>query len=105
MNSQLIDLNAYSLPNKKPAIASLYPLIPRNTQYVPFDIYDYNLLFNDEPTKNIIREGKTISCFYIESPGMRNLLKRLKVEIFEMLTAASSVIRPGVVESEGWRNL
>ncbi len=99
MNSPFIDLNSYSLPNKKAAIATLYPLIPRNTRAVPFDIYDYNLLFNDEPTKKIIREGKTIGCFYIESPGMRNLLQRLKVETFEMLTAASSVIRPGVAES------
>ena len=30
---------------------------------------------------------------------MRSLLKRLDVETFEMLTAASSIIRPGVAES------
>jgi len=47
----------------------------------------------------LIRTGKTIGCFYIESPGMRSLLRRLDVETFEMLTAASSVIRPGVAES------
>ncbi|GAB6283026.1 MAG: hypothetical protein STSR0008_17800 [Ignavibacterium sp.] len=57
------------------------------------------MLFNDEATKKIIREGKTIGCFYIESPGMRSLLQKLQVDTFEMLTAASSVIRPGVAES------
>lgn len=63
------------------------------------NIFDYQMLFNDEATKKIIREGKTIGCFYIESPGMRSLLQKLQVDTFEMLTAASSVIRPGVAES------
>ena len=57
------------------------------------------MLFNDEPTNNLIRTGQTIGCFYIESPGMRSLLRKLDVHDFEMLTAASSIIRPGVAES------
>ncbi len=80
-------------------IFSLFPPIERKVEKVGFDIYDYEMLFNDEPTKKLIREGRTIGCFYIESPGMRNLLKQLNVEDFEMLTAASSIIRPGVAES------
>lgn len=80
-------------------IHTLYPPIPRNTGNVAFDIFDYEMLFNDEATKDLIRAGKTIGCFYIESPGMRSLLRRLDVETFEMLTAASSIIRPGVAES------
>ncbi len=99
MNSQLINLRKYSLPGSNRVIASLYPVIPRKSAVISFDIYDYEMLFNDEETKNIIREGKTIGCFYIESPGMRSLLKRLNVDTFEMLTAASSIIRPGVAES------
>ena len=96
---QFFDLNEYSLPNSKEITAVLHPFIPRNTSAIPFDIFDYPMLFNDILTKNIIREGKTIGCFYIESPAMRSLLKKLRVETFEMLTAASSVIRPGVAES------
>ncbi len=53
----------------------------------------------DPKTRDLIRAGKTIGCFYIESPGMRNLLKKLRVASFEMLTAASSIIRPGVADS------
>lgn len=53
----------------------------------------------DSATVELIRKGDTIGCFYIESPGMRGLLKKLKVSTFEMLTAASSVIRPGVAQS------
>ncbi len=55
--------------------------------------------FTDRQTKELIKNGETIGCFYIESPAMRGLLKKLKVDNFEMLTAASSVIRPGVAES------
>jgi len=77
----------------------LYKDIPRKNDEIPFDIYDYNFLFNDEETIRIIRNGLTIGCFYIESPGMRSLLKKLDVTTFEMLTAASSIIRPGVAES------
>ncbi|MCP5064073.1 MAG: hypothetical protein GY936_16660 [Ignavibacteriae bacterium] len=64
-----------------------------------FDIHNHELIFNDKKTKALIREGRTIGCFYIESPGMRSLLQRLSCDTFEMLTAASSVIRPGVAES------
>ncbi|MEO8230695.1 MAG: hypothetical protein ABI638_00300 [Ignavibacteriota bacterium] len=77
----------------------LYKNISEKNSGVPFDIYDYDSLFNDEETLRIIRNGLTIGCFYIESPGMRSLLKKLDVTTFEMLTAASSIIRPGVAES------
>ncbi|MFQ5450295.1 MAG: DNA polymerase III subunit alpha [Nitrospinaceae bacterium] len=62
---------------------------------------DFNRIdpVRDTKTRGLIREGKTIGCFYIESPGMRNLLKKLRVDGFEMLTAASSIIRPGVADS------
>jgi len=50
----------------------------------------------DEGAKNIMRNGETVGCFYVESPGMRSLLRKLKVDDFETLTAASSIIRPGV---------
>jgi DNA-directed DNA polymerase III PolC len=53
----------------------------------------------DNATRSLVKEGRTIGCFYIESPGMRNLLQKLGVENFDMLTAASSIIRPGVSES------
>ena len=95
-------MQKYRLPpgaGGKLDIPAVLAPIPRRTGRVDFDIYDYEMLFRDEGTKKIIREGKTIGCFYIESPGMRSLLFRLVCDTFEMLTAASSVIRPGVAES------
>ena len=98
--SPLVEMEMYALPkNIKFKFPKIRAPLPRNKGKVNFDIYDYHLLFNDEGTRRIIRDGKTIGCFYIESPGMRSLLKRLSCDTFEMLTAASSVIRPGVAES------
>lgn len=77
----------------------IFNLVPRIIESSGFDIFNYRSVFEDEETKSLIREGKTIGCFYIESPGMRSLLKRTDCHTFEMLTAVSSVIRPGVAES------
>jgi DNA polymerase-3 subunit alpha len=46
-----------------------------------------------------LREANSIGCFYIESPGMRGLLKKLKCDTYIHLVAASSIIRPGVAKS------
>jgi DNA-directed DNA polymerase III PolC len=56
-------------------------------------------VLRDPETRRLIREGRTMGCFYVESPAMRSLLRKLGTETFEELTAASSVIRPGVAES------
>ena len=64
---------------------------------LPLD--DFAEITSDRKTRELIRSGQTMGCFYIESPGMRGLLKKLNCETFELLTAASSVIRPGVAES------
>ncbi|WP_269235576.1 DNA polymerase III subunit alpha [Flavobacterium flavigenum] len=54
----------------------------------------------NEPSANVyLAEGRTIGCFYIESPAMRGLLRRLKCDNYKTLVAASSIIRPGVAQS------
>jgi error-prone DNA polymerase len=53
----------------------------------------------DERIKEYISSANTIGCFYIESPGMRMLLKKLKCSDYLTLVAASSIIRPGVAQS------
>jgi DNA polymerase III alpha subunit len=40
-----------------------------------------------------------MGCFYVESPAMRMLLKKLKASTYLDLVAASSIIRPGVAQS------
>ncbi|MBK7106652.1 MAG: hypothetical protein IPH62_15365 [Ignavibacteriae bacterium] len=96
IKTNLLDLKNYSLPTSaKDVKLRIYDRIPSKV----VDIYDFDMIFHDQKTMDLIRSGSTIGCFYIESPGMRSLLKRLSCDTFEMLTAASSVIRPGVAES------
>src|SRR6187402_3304516 len=48
----------------------------------------------DEAVCNVhLAQGKTIGCFYIESPAMRGLLRRLNCDNYKVLVAASSIIR------------
>lgn len=63
------------------------------------DIHDTKKFFSDENIKERIREADTIGCFYIESPAMRQLLKKLRCDDYLTLVAASSIIRPGVAQS------
>ncbi len=71
----------------------------RSRDIVLDHIYDHDSLFADRAVQELVRTGDTMGCFYIESPSMRGLLQKLCVTSFEDLTAASSVIRPGVAES------
>lgn len=72
--------------------------VTRHTGVRP-TIADYRVAMNDPETKALMREGRTIGCFYVESPAMIQLLRKLRTDSFEMLTAASSIIRPGVAQS------
>ena len=63
------------------------------------DINNINLFKEDSRVKSLLKNGKTIACFYVESPAMRMLLTKLKAEDYKRLVAASSIIRPGVAKS------
>lgn len=63
------------------------------------DIHDMKRFRADVEIKKRLREGKAIGCFYVESPAMRMLLQKLRVQDYLGLVAASSVIRPGVAKS------
>ncbi|MEQ9424756.1 MAG: DNA polymerase III subunit alpha [Cyclobacteriaceae bacterium] len=65
----------------------------------PIDIHDFKKFKEDEKIKHLLRNAQAIGCFYVESPAMRMLLKKLKADEYLGLVAASSVIRPGVAKS------
>ncbi|MBT8255830.1 MAG: PHP domain-containing protein, partial [Bacteroidia bacterium] len=65
----------------------------------PIDIHDIKRFKEDERIKYLLRNAKAIGCFYVESPAMRMLLRKLQVDNYLGLVAASSVIRPGVAKS------
>ncbi|NEW77875.1 MAG: DNA polymerase III subunit alpha [Gelidibacter sp.] len=63
------------------------------------DIHDIKRFKEDSKIKCLLKNAKAIGCFYVESPAMRMLLKKLQVDNYLGLVAASSVIRPGVAKS------
>ena len=65
----------------------------------PVDIHNMTMLKSDPKVRKLLMEAKPIGCFYVESPAMRMLLTKLRVEDYLGLVAASSVIRPGVSKS------
>jgi DNA polymerase-3 subunit alpha len=66
---------------------------------VRIDIHQINALKQDELIKRQLLKAETCGCFYIESPGMRGLLRKLRCSDYKTLVAASSIIRPGVAHS------
>jgi len=66
---------------------------------IDINIRDTTLSKDEARCNEFLSSGKTIGCFYIESPAMRGLLRRLKCDNYKVLVAASSIIRPGVAQS------
>jgi len=63
------------------------------------DVHRIDKFKEDEKIKGLLRRGETNGCFYVESPAMRGLLKKLRCDDYLRLVAASSIIRPGVARS------
>jgi DNA-directed DNA polymerase III PolC len=66
---------------------------------IDVDIYQFKEFKEDEKIKELMRNSKTMGCFYVESPAMRMLLAKLRCDDYLTLVAASSIIRPGVASS------
>ncbi len=63
------------------------------------NIHNAKPFFEDSNINAMIERAECIGCFYVESPAMRMLLKKLGVRDYLTLVAASSIIRPGVAKS------
>lgn len=73
--------------------------IIRKNAGVDIDIDNIDKFKKDNCIKELLKVGKAIGCFYVESPAMRMLLTKLKADDYLRLVAASSIIRPGVAKS------
>ena len=73
-------------------------LVKKNKN-ISINIHEIEKFKQDPKVANQIRNADTIGCFYIESPAMRQLLKKLECDDYLTLVAASSIIRPGVAQS------
>ncbi|MCX8149631.1 DNA polymerase III subunit alpha [Thermaurantimonas aggregans] len=63
------------------------------------DIHDIPRFKADPAISRMLSEGRTMGAFYVESPAMRQLLKKMGCTDYISLVAASSIIRPGVARS------
>lgn len=59
------------------------------------DIDYLNIPLNDEKTLQMFKEGKTLGIFQFESPGMVQLLKKIKPRNFEEIYHINALYRPG----------
>lgn len=66
---------------------------------IKIDVHEIEKFKTDPRVKEQLKSGDTIGCFYVESPAMRGLLKKLRCDNYISLVAASSIIRPGVAKS------
>lgn len=73
-------------------------LIQKN-KGINIDTTQVQNLLKDPKLAKELKSGNTIGCFYIESPAMRQLLRKLECDNYLTLVAASSIIRPGVASS------
>lgn len=73
-------------------------LVEENQQR-KIDIHQVKNFMNDPKVNANLRTGNTKGCFYIESPAMIQLNRKLACDNYLLLVAASSVIRPGVSSS------
>ncbi|HEX8549322.1 MAG TPA: PHP domain-containing protein, partial [Cytophagaceae bacterium] len=62
-------------------------------------VNNFESLMIDPKISALLKTGRTMGCFYVESPSMRMLLGKLTCETYSVLVAASSIIRPGVASS------
>jgi error-prone DNA polymerase len=54
----------------------------------------------DPEVYELLRSTRTVGCFQVESPGMRQLLGRLQPERFSDIVATISLFRPGPVKAD-----
>ena len=63
------------------------------------DVHNIKPFVEDANINTMVSRAECVGCFYVESPAMRMLLKKLGVNSYLGLVAASSIIRPGVAQS------
>lgn len=66
----------------------------------PYEFFDLEITpFNDKKTLELFKKGQTIGCFQLDSIAIRTLLKDIKPENMEDITAVLALFRPGPLEA------
>lgn len=89
-------LGQRGLAKIKDAVQMVKATVPEAKE---LDIHQVKPFYEDPKIKSMLSKGQTMACFYVESPAMRALLRKLRADTYLGLVAASSIIRPGVSAS------
>jgi DNA polymerase-3 subunit alpha len=73
--------------------------IIKQNHNVNIDIHRIQDFKRDGRIKKQMQSYEMMGCFYVESPAMRQLMRKLVCDNYLLLVAASSIIRPGVSAS------
>ncbi|MBD3223198.1 MAG: DNA polymerase III subunit alpha [Caldithrix sp.] len=68
-------------------------LLKQSAELSPLDLK--TIPENDLQVTAFIRSGATMGCFQLESPGMRGLLKKMRIDDVDDVITAVALIRPG----------
>jgi DNA polymerase-3 subunit alpha len=78
-------------PNRP--LPDLHFLVKNADELSPLDLR--TIPENDARVIGLISSGKTMGCFQLESPAMRGLLKKMRIETVDDVITAVALIRPG----------
>ena len=82
---------------QEPASSTKFDFLKKSKKLSPLDI---RAIPEDDPeTLRLIKSGKTIGCFQLESPLVRGVIQKMQIESIEDTVVTVAVIRPGVGDS------
>lgn len=62
---------------------------------IDIDLHEIGESLNDKKTFDLLARGDTLGVFQLDSPPMRSLLRLMKVDAFEDISAVLALYRPG----------
>ena len=80
-------------------LTTIYKTVDMIKRRQGIDLKINDIPLDDKPTYDMLMAGDTDGVFQLESQGMKNLVKRLKPDVFEDLGALVALFRPGPLDS------
>lgn len=80
-------------------LTTIYKTLDAIKKRQGIDVDINHIPLDDKPTYQMLMAGDTDGVFQLESAGMKNLVKRLRPDVFEDLGALVALFRPGPLDS------
>lgn len=80
-------------------LTTIYKTLTAIKKRQGIDVDINHIPLDDKPTYQMLMAGDTDGVFQLESAGMKNLVKRLRPDVFEDLGALVALFRPGPLDS------